>query len=91
MVRVWLAARLSSEEGGLSHAARLERGTREAGANATARAKQVALPPRRARIGRSRSCSRVMMLLQKSTDSGRRKEADAPPSHPIWKRSWTGA
>jgi len=29
------------------------------------------------------------MLLQKSTDSGWRREADAPPSHPIWKRSLT--
>jgi hypothetical protein len=36
---VWLAARLPSEEGGLSHAARLERGAREARANASARAR----------------------------------------------------
>jgi len=36
---VWLAARLPSEEGGLSHAARVERRAREAGANASARAR----------------------------------------------------
>jgi hypothetical protein len=35
---VWLAACLSSEEGGLSHAARDERSAREARANASARA-----------------------------------------------------
>jgi len=38
MMRVWLAARLFSEERGLSHAGRVERGAREAGANASARA-----------------------------------------------------
>jgi len=38
--------------------------------------------------GRARAS---LMLLQKSTDSDRRREADAPPFHPIWKRSGTGA
>jgi len=38
MVRTWLAARLSSKEGGLTHAAHVERSAREARANASARA-----------------------------------------------------
>lgn len=63
---------------------------REAEANATARA---ATPSRqRGRGSDARGRARAsLMLLQKSTDSDRRKEADAPPSHPIWKRSGTGA
>jgi len=61
MVRTWLAARPSSEEGGLSHAARVESRAGEAGANAAARLILARSPtPRRARIGRSRSCSRVV-------------------------------
>jgi len=65
MVRVWLAARLFSEERGLSHAGRVERGAREAGANASARAHLGvrARLPKRARIGRSRSCSRVVDVV----------------------------
>jgi len=64
MVRTWLAARLPSEEGGLSHAGRVERRAREAGANAAARLIQTGShTPRRARIGRSRSCSRVVDVV----------------------------
>jgi hypothetical protein len=93
MVRVWLAARLFSEERGLSHAGRVERGAREAGANASARAHPSWGPSRRSERGSdARGRARAsLMLLQKSTDSGRRRKADAPPSHPIWKRSGTGA
>jgi len=64
MVRMWLAACLPSEEGGLSHAGRVERRVREAGASAAARLIQTGSPrPRRARIGRSRSCSRVVDVV----------------------------
>jgi len=64
MARTWLAARLPSEEGGLSHAERVERRAREAGANAAARLIQTGSPrPQRARIGRSRSCSRVVDVV----------------------------
>lgn len=38
-VRVWLAARLLSKEGGLSHTERVEGGARKAGANASTRAR----------------------------------------------------
>jgi hypothetical protein len=63
------------------------------GANASARAHPSWEPSRRsARGSDARGRARAsLMLLQKSTDSDRRKEADAPPSHPIWKRSGTGA
>jgi len=94
MVRPWLAARLPSKEGGLSHAARFERGAREAGANASARARPSKEgPPVEASEDRTLEVvlARRLMLLQKSTDSDRRREADAPPFHPIWKRSGTGA
>jgi hypothetical protein len=73
---VWLAACLSSEEGGLSHAARVERSAREAEANASERAET---PSRRGERGLdARGRARAsLMLLQKSTDSVRRREADA--------------
>jgi len=66
MVRVWLAARLFSEERGLSHAGRVskeahgKRGpTHRHGLILGVRA----LLSKRARIGRSRSCSRVVDVV----------------------------
>jgi len=82
----WLAACLPSEGGGLSHAVRLERGGREAEANAPAR---VATPEKRSRGGRgsdARGRARASVLsLQKSSDGVRRREADALHFHPIWR------
>jgi len=93
-VRVWLAARLLSEGRGLSHTGRVERRVRKAGAGASARTLFEKRSPR-VEAGEDRTLevvlARHLMLLQKSTDSGRRTEADAPPFHPIWKRSGTGA
>lgn len=42
-----------------------------------------ALPPMRARIGRSRSCSRVFISLQKSTVGILAQRSEHPPSQPI--------
>jgi len=74
---VWLAACLSSEEGGLSHAARVERSAREAEANASAR---VETPSRRRERGsdaRGR-CSRVIDVVAEVDRQWLwRREADA--------------
>jgi hypothetical protein len=82
----WLAACLPSEGGGLSHAVRLERGGREAEANAPAR---VATPekrkPGRARIGRSRSCSRVSVVVAEVVRRCSAQRSGRPPFHPIWR------
>jgi len=85
MVQTWLAARLSSEEGGLTQTARFERSGRKARANASARAIQVrALPPRRARIGRSRSCSRVVDVVAEVARQWPAQRSGRNPFHPIW-------
>jgi len=92
MVRTWLAACSPSEEGGLPQAARLERGAREARANASARAHLGrALPSKRARIGRSRSCSRVVDVVAEVDRQWPAQRSGRSPFHPIWKRSGTGA
>jgi hypothetical protein len=90
MVRTWLAACFPSEGGGLSHTARVERSVRKAEANASARAATPSCRGERGSDARGRARA-SLNWLQKSTDSGRRREADAPPFHPIWKRSGTGA
>jgi len=71
-MRAWLAARLSSEEGGLSHTGRVERRARKAGANAAARAllqTGALLPTAREDRTLEVVLARHFMLLQKSTDS----------------------
>jgi len=71
-MRAWLAARLSSEEGGLSHTGRVEIRARKAGANAAARAllqTGALLPTAREDRTLEVVLARHFMLLQKSTDS----------------------
>jgi len=63
----WLAACLSSKEGGLSHAARFEQERAGIGGQRIGTgSRQRAPPPARARIGRSRSCSRVVEVSCRS-------------------------
>jgi len=91
MVLAWLAARLLSKGRGLRIACHTRRKARVGSEGQRIGAGGYALPPRRARIGRSRSCSRVVVCLQKSTDSGRRREADALHLTRFGGRSGTGA
>jgi hypothetical protein len=67
-VRVWLAARLLSEEGGLSHPGASKEAHGKAGGQriGTGTFQKGALRSRRARIGRSRSCSRVISCCCRS-------------------------
>jgi hypothetical protein len=88
---VWLAACPCSEEEGLSHAARNERRAREAEANASVRALHGALTPERARIGRSRSCSRVVDVVAEVDRRCSAQRSGRSPFHLTWKRSGTGA
>jgi hypothetical protein len=91
---VWLAACFLSEGGELSHAARFEGGAREAEANATVRALLVKRGPP-AGAGEDRTLEvrarASLMLLQKSTDSARRREADVHHFTRFGERSGTGA
>jgi len=84
---VWLAACFPSEEGELSHAARFEGSAREAEANATARAllSRGALLSARARIGRSRSCSRVVDVVAEVVRQCQAQRSGRSPLHPIWR------
>jgi len=75
---VWLAACCPSEGRQLSHAARFERIAREAEADATARALNKEPQRWRGRGSDARGRARASFTsLQKSTDSVRRREADA--------------
>jgi hypothetical protein len=88
----WLAACLSSKEGGLSHAVRFEQGRAGSGGQRIGTgARQRALPPARARIGRSRSCSRVVDVVAEVDRQWPAQRSGRSPSHPIWTRSGTGA
>jgi hypothetical protein len=84
---VWLAACFPSEGGELSHAACFEGSAREAEANATARALLLrgALLPARARIGRSRSCSRVVDVVAEVDRQCQTQRSGRSPLHPIWR------
>lgn len=86
----WLAACFPLEGGGLSQAARLDRGGREAEANVTGKGGN-ARRPARARIGRSRSCSRVGSDVAEVVRRCSAQRSERSPLHPIWKRSGTGA
>lgn len=88
-VRVWLAARLSSEGGGLTHAAHVERRAREARANATARAATPHGP--RGRGSDARGGARASWNAVAEVVGQRRcREAGAPHFTRSGERSWTG-
>jgi hypothetical protein len=84
----WLAACFPSEEGELSHAAR-PRGRAGSGGQRNGTGGN-ALTPARARIGRSRSCSRVVVVAEVDRRCPA-KTSGRSPFQPIWKRSWTVA